>query len=50
VRGQAGDLAGAVAAFTEVLEHTVRVLGEDHPQTLATRSNLANWLGEMGDL
>ncbi|WP_323185818.1 tetratricopeptide repeat protein [Streptomyces sp. NBC_00378] len=27
----------------------VRVLGEDHPNTLTTRNNLASWRGEAGD-
>ncbi|WP_369211058.1 tetratricopeptide repeat protein, partial [Streptomyces flavofungini] len=26
-----------------------RVLGPDHPHTLASRSNLARWRGEAGD-
>ncbi|WP_420063573.1 tetratricopeptide repeat protein [Micromonospora chokoriensis] len=27
----------------------MRVLGPDHPHTLATRGNLARWRGEAGD-
>jgi hypothetical protein len=27
----------------------VRVLGPDHPDTLATRNNIAGWTGECGD-
>jgi hypothetical protein len=31
------------------LEHLLRVLGPDHPHTLATRGNLAQWRGHAGD-
>ncbi|MFF3959540.1 DUF3710 domain-containing protein [Streptomyces sp. NPDC001890] len=48
-RGEAGDAAGAVAAFEELLADRLRMLGPDHPYTLATRSNLAYWRGEAGD-
>ncbi|MGW2108321.1 tetratricopeptide repeat protein, partial [Streptomyces sp. NPDC001948] len=48
-RGNAGDAAGAVAAFEELLADRLRMLGPDHPYTLATRSNLAYWRGEAGD-
>ncbi|HZM77933.1 MAG TPA: tetratricopeptide repeat protein [Candidatus Limnocylindrales bacterium] len=42
-RGQAGDPAGAAAAFAELLHDRLRVLGADHPHTLTTRHNLARW-------
>jgi hypothetical protein len=32
----------------ELLNDQIRVLGPDHPDTLATRNNLASWLGESG--
>jgi hypothetical protein len=48
-RGEAGDAAGAVAVFQDVLVNRLRVLGSDHPDTLRTRHNLAWWLGEAGD-
>jgi hypothetical protein len=38
-----------VAAFEELLTDCLRVLGPDHPDTLATRYNLAHWRGEAGD-
>ena len=43
--GAAGDLAGAVTAFTSCSPDRVRVLGPDHPDTLASRNNLAYWRG-----
>ncbi|MFF9010880.1 tetratricopeptide repeat protein, partial [Streptomyces goshikiensis] len=36
-------------AFTELLTHERRILGDDHPDTLTTRGNLATWRGEAGD-
>ena len=48
-RGEAGDPAAAVTAFTELLPDRVRVLGPDHPDTLTTRGALARWRGEAGD-
>ncbi|MFI9366997.1 hypothetical protein ACIG5E_39095 [Kitasatospora sp. NPDC053057] len=45
----AGDVAGAATAFAELLEDIVRVLGPDHPDTLAARSNPAWWRGMAGD-
>ncbi|MGX8910233.1 tetratricopeptide repeat protein [Streptomyces netropsis] len=48
-RGEAGDAAGAAAAYTELLEHMLRVLGPDHPDTLVVRGSLARWRGEAGD-
>ncbi|MFD8811158.1 tetratricopeptide repeat protein [Streptomyces sp. NPDC059627] len=42
-RGEAGDPAGAVAAFVELLDDCMRVLGADHPYTLTTRNNLGHW-------
>jgi hypothetical protein len=47
-RGETGDAAGAVAAFTKLLADQLRVPGPDHPGTLATRNNLARWRGEAG--
>ena len=49
-RGEAGDAAGAAAAFEELLADFLRVLGPDHPYTLATRGNLAYWRGQAGDV
>ena len=47
-RGEAGDAAGAAAAFEEVLADRLRVLGPDHPDTLTTRHNLAQWRERAG--
>jgi hypothetical protein len=40
---------GAAAALELLLADQLRVLGPDHPDTLTTRNNLANWRGEAGD-
>ncbi|MFE9399904.1 tetratricopeptide repeat protein [Streptomyces flavidovirens] len=42
-RGEAGDVAGAVAAYEELVEQMLSVLGPDHPHTLITQTNLAEW-------
>ncbi|GAA2788942.1 hypothetical protein GCM10020219_070490 [Nonomuraea dietziae] len=47
--GRAGDAAGAAAALEELLADQKRVLGPDHPATLITRGNLADFRGEAGD-
>ncbi len=47
--GKAGDTAGAIVLFRELLETQVRVLGTDAPAALNTRSNLASLKGEAGD-
>jgi hypothetical protein len=39
-----------VTAFAELLDDYVRVLGPDHPHTLAARHNLARSQGEAGDV
>jgi hypothetical protein len=36
--------------LTALLPDLERILGPDHPITLATRSNLADWTGRGGDL
>ncbi|MFE7475747.1 tetratricopeptide repeat protein, partial [Streptomyces sp. NPDC057575] len=41
--------AGAAAAFEELLADRLRVLGPDHPETLAARHNFASFRGEAGD-
>ncbi|GAA2286034.1 FxSxx-COOH system tetratricopeptide repeat protein [Glycomyces scopariae] len=48
-QGEAGDAAGAAAAFAELLTDSLRVLGPDHPDALTTRGNLAGWRGRAGD-
>jgi hypothetical protein len=47
--GEAGDSAGAVAATRQLLADRLRILGPDHPDTLATRHDLAVWQGVAGD-
>ncbi|MER7679447.1 tetratricopeptide repeat protein, partial [Streptomyces sp. NPDC096934] len=37
----AGDLGRAIPLFEQTLTDRVRVLGEDHPNTLTSRNNLA---------
>jgi tetratricopeptide (TPR) repeat protein len=49
-QGQAGDLAAAVAAYTELLADMLHVFGPDDPGTLATRGDLAELRGQSGDL
>jgi hypothetical protein len=44
MRGEAGDAAGAVAAYEQLLEDFLRVFGPDHPNTLTIRTNLSYWL------
>jgi tetratricopeptide repeat protein len=46
--GEAGDAAGAAAAFEELLTDRLRVLGPDHPDVQATRASLAHWRGKTG--
>jgi hypothetical protein len=48
-QGEAGDFAGAAAAFGLLLPDQLRVLGPDHANTLTTRNNLAVWRGRAGD-
>ena len=47
--GQRGDRAEALRLSRELLPDRVRVLGRDHPDTLADRGNIARWTGEGGD-
>ena len=44
-----GRRAGALTLGFDLLLDQERVLGRDHPNTLATRHNIASWTGEMGD-
>jgi len=46
----AGDLGQAIPLFKQVLENQLRVLGADHPDTLASRGNLACAYQVAGDL
>ena len=48
------DDAGQLDTSRPLLDQALRIaeaqLGPDHPHTLATRSNLASWLGEAGQV
>jgi hypothetical protein len=43
-----GDAAGAQDQYAALLPAIERVLGPDHPDTLAARANLAYWAGQLG--
>jgi hypothetical protein len=45
-----GKLEEAAAMKKEVLEKRQRILGDEHPNTIAAMSNLANTLGDQGKL
>ncbi|MET7396444.1 tetratricopeptide repeat protein [Dactylosporangium sp. NPDC005572] len=47
--GDTGQAAAAVAHFTQLVTDCLRVLGPDHPDTLAARSHLAWRRRETGD-
>ncbi|GAB3849074.1 tetratricopeptide repeat protein [Dactylosporangium cerinum] len=47
---EAGDLTRAVPVLTHTLTDRLRVLGADHPDTLASRSNLAGAYQQAGRL
>jgi hypothetical protein len=46
--GEAGRPAEAVTELRALLGDLERMLGADHPHTLATRQSLAFWLIEFG--
>ena len=45
-----GDVVRAVPLYERTLEDRVRVLGEDHPDTLLSRNNLAYAYQVSGDV
>ncbi|MCX4404494.1 tetratricopeptide repeat protein [Streptomyces sp. NBC_01764] len=47
-RGEAGDAAGAAAAFEQLLADELRLLGPNH-HPFMTRANLATYRGRAGD-
>ncbi|MDT0331780.1 tetratricopeptide repeat protein, partial [Nocardiopsis lambiniae] len=47
--GESGQVKVAVHYWQEMARTTRHHLGPDHPDTLATRGNLARWLGEAGN-
>ncbi|WP_213089404.1 tetratricopeptide repeat protein [Streptomyces flaveus] len=49
-RQDQGAIAGAITYFLRALAIAQRVLGEDHPNTLASRNNLAGAYRSAGDL
>jgi hypothetical protein len=46
---QAGDAAGARNQFAALMSIQERMVGPEHPDTLATRQKLAYWTGKSGD-
>lgn len=44
-----GDLGRAIPLYEAVAAHVARVLGSDHPNTLASRNNLAGAYQTVGD-
>ncbi|GFJ85118.1 tetratricopeptide repeat protein [Phytohabitans houttuyneae] len=46
--GEIGQVAAARAHFQQLHTEAVRVLGPDHPHTLTTRHNIADWRGRPG--
>jgi hypothetical protein len=48
-RSESGDAADAVSAFETLLADRLRLLGPDHPNTLTTRNNLAQWHGAIDE-
>ncbi|MFF5931563.1 tetratricopeptide repeat protein [Streptomyces hydrogenans] len=47
--GEAGQAAAARDHYQHLHTTAHRLLGADHPDTLATRHNIARWRGEAGD-
>jgi hypothetical protein len=43
-------MLGSITEFKALLADQVRVLGPDHPHTLTTRTDLASWRGQAGDV
>ncbi|MER5775035.1 NB-ARC domain-containing protein [Streptomyces sp. NPDC002039] len=48
-RGEAGDAAGAAAAYAEILDEEIRSFGPHHEITFTTRAALGRWRGRAGD-
>jgi hypothetical protein len=48
MRAEAGDVAGALAAYESLLGDMVRLLGADHRGTRWTREKIKKWRGEPG--
>ncbi|MFI5884675.1 tetratricopeptide repeat protein [Streptomyces sp. NPDC051554] len=47
--GETGQVTAACKHYQRLTETTRRHLGEDHPDTLTARNNLARWRGEAGN-
>ncbi|MGV9342893.1 tetratricopeptide repeat protein [Streptomyces sp. NPDC003688] len=47
--GESGQVTAARDHFQQLFASNARLLGPEHPDTLAARINLAAWQGEMGD-
>ncbi|MFF1722059.1 tetratricopeptide repeat protein [Streptomyces sviceus] len=50
LRGEFGDLDGAIAELEEVLLAEMEIRGADHPETQTTRHNLAQYRAAAGDV
>ncbi|WP_435298236.1 tetratricopeptide repeat protein [Streptomyces sp. bgisy093] len=49
ILGRTGQITAAHTYFEHLHKTAHRLLGPDHPHTLATRNSLARWRGEAGD-
>ncbi|MFE2337293.1 NB-ARC domain-containing protein, partial [Streptomyces coelicoflavus] len=47
--GESGQVTAAVDHYERLVDSVTTRLGEDHPDTLTARGNLAYWQGEAGD-
>ncbi len=47
--GECGDRPGALRLYRDLLHDQERILGPRHPYTLATRADIARFIGEGGD-
>jgi tetratricopeptide (TPR) repeat protein len=48
--GECGNVKEALRLFRELVQDAIRILGTDHPDTLATRNNIAHCTGESGNV
>ncbi|MEV0530580.1 NB-ARC domain-containing protein [Kitasatospora sp. NPDC050463] len=48
-QGRAGDTAGAVVVFRQLVDEQFRTYGPEHPLAFDTRFRFGHWLGESGD-
>ncbi|MFJ3176323.1 hypothetical protein ACIPJK_36910 [Streptomyces roseus] len=48
-QGKAGDAAGAVVVYRQLVDEQVRMFGLENPGAFDTRFRFGHWLGESGD-